>query len=223
VTVATHAETQELPADVEAESPEAPSSPRDDWLSDADDLEWFPEEPTARPRRRVAALAPELDASDPLERVFQRRRAAAVVAVFGVVAVVVVLLLVFSGGSGGGGNPATTPPTTTLPATIPATTPSTTKPVTTTPASTTPAAGATALQVVLPASGKLKKGDTGDAVKALQRVLLKVGNGTFAADGDFGTVTEQAVKDFQLAHGLTVDGVVGAKTAAALNTAVRGA
>ncbi len=52
----------------------------------------------------------------------------------------------------------------------------------------------------------LKKGDKGEDVKMLQ-ILMKV-----YADGIFGELTEEAVKDFQACHGLAVDGVAGEKT-----------
>lgn len=64
----------------------------------------------------------------------------------------------------------------------------------------------------------LKKGNKGASVKALQ--LLLIGNGrscgSCGADGDFGGGTHGAVVAFQTKKGLTVDGIVGAKTWAAL-------
>lgn len=51
----------------------------------------------------------------------------------------------------------------------------------------------------------LKKGSIGDGVKKLQAALHLL------QDGIFGTVTEEAVKAFQKANGLKVDGVVGEK------------
>lgn len=56
------------------------------------------------------------------------------------------------------------------------------------------------------ADGLLSVGDKGDVVKALQRAL-----GIYA-DGDYGQITEQAVRDFQREHGLTIDGKVGKQT-----------
>ena len=52
----------------------------------------------------------------------------------------------------------------------------------------------------------LSKGSRGDEVKTLQSKL------NLLADGIFGSLTEEAVKEFQRANGLTVDGIVGAKT-----------
>lgn len=57
----------------------------------------------------------------------------------------------------------------------------------------------------------LSKGDTGQAVKELQAYLIGWGY-TLTMDGDFGSGTEATVKSFQSAHGLHVDGIVGANT-----------
>lgn len=51
-----------------------------------------------------------------------------------------------------------------------------------------------------------KKGDKGTKVRVIQR-LLKV-----YPDGIFGYLTEEAVKEWQKAHNLTVDGIVGVET-----------
>lgn len=60
----------------------------------------------------------------------------------------------------------------------------------------------------------LKKGGRGDTVKALQILLIGWGCdcGSWGADGDFGAATETAVKTFQKAGGLTVDGIAGPRT-----------
>lgn len=58
----------------------------------------------------------------------------------------------------------------------------------------------------------LKRGSTGDAVKALQTALNQMGYDCGAADGVFGARTAQAVKQFQSDHELTADGIVGPKT-----------
>jgi hypothetical protein len=61
---------------------------------------------------------------------------------------------------------------------------------------------------------KLKKGSKGDQVKALQTLLIAAGYscGKSGADGVFGSATLDAVKAYQKANGLTVDGIVGQKT-----------
>lgn len=56
----------------------------------------------------------------------------------------------------------------------------------------------------------LKKGSRGQEVKTLQSKLNLI------QDGIFGPLTEEAVKDFQRANGLVVDGIVGANTWARL-------
>lgn len=52
----------------------------------------------------------------------------------------------------------------------------------------------------------------GDDVKQLQENLNSLGYNVGDIDGIFGTKTESAVKAFQRAHNLTVDGVVGTQT-----------
>jgi murein DD-endopeptidase MepM/ murein hydrolase activator NlpD len=56
----------------------------------------------------------------------------------------------------------------------------------------------------------VSKGSKGADVKYLQKKL------EIAADGDFGPNTDKAVRAFQSSKGLVVDGVVGAKTWAAI-------
>ena len=65
---------------------------------------------------------------------------------------------------------------------------------------------------------KLSKGCEGIAVKNLQRLLIANGFfcGKTGADGDFGNATLAALKEFQKANNLTVDGVAGAQTFGAL-------
>ena len=67
----------------------------------------------------------------------------------------------------------------------------------------------------------LKKGSKGDAVKTMQTMLIACGYscGSAGADGDFGKNTEAAVKAFQSATGLTVDGIYGPVTKATLEKA----
>lgn len=65
----------------------------------------------------------------------------------------------------------------------------------------------------------LKKGSRGDAVKALQEKLIALGYLSGTADGYYGTDTVNAVKAFQRANSLTVDGVAGTLTLAKLNSA----
>lgn len=57
----------------------------------------------------------------------------------------------------------------------------------------------------------LRQGSKGDDVRTVQRLLV------VKIDGDFGPITDQAVKDFQKKQKLTVDGIVGPKTWAKLD------
>lgn len=58
----------------------------------------------------------------------------------------------------------------------------------------------------------LKYGDRGDGVKEIQTYLIAQNLLHVAADGVYGTSTVNAIKDFQSALGLEVDGVCGALT-----------
>lgn len=60
----------------------------------------------------------------------------------------------------------------------------------------------------------LKLGSRGNEVKSLQEKL------SLQADGIFGPLTEEAVKDFQKSNGLEVDGIVGVNTLSKLNLLV---
>lgn len=64
----------------------------------------------------------------------------------------------------------------------------------------------------------LKKGSQGTAVRNLQNQLITCG-AKITADGDFGNLTDSAVKNFQKDMGLTADGIVGKQTFAALDAA----
>jgi peptidoglycan hydrolase-like protein with peptidoglycan-binding domain len=58
----------------------------------------------------------------------------------------------------------------------------------------------------------VSKGSSGEAVRAVQQLLVdKFGYG-LTIDGVFGTNTDVAVHNFQSSHGLIVDGIVGKKT-----------
>lgn len=57
---------------------------------------------------------------------------------------------------------------------------------------------------------------TGEDVKTLQKMLNDYGNYGLALDGRCGPATEKAIKSFQKAKGLTVDGKAGKNTITAL-------
>lgn len=64
----------------------------------------------------------------------------------------------------------------------------------------------------------LSKGDQGDDVEEMQKMLIACGYscGKAGADGSFGNATESALEKMQKEHGLTVDGIYGPKSKAAL-------
>ncbi len=62
----------------------------------------------------------------------------------------------------------------------------------------------------------LKVGSSGSQVRTLQTKLNNWGYDAGKADGIFGSATKAAVIRFQKKNGLVADGIVGAKTAAAL-------
>ena len=69
---------------------------------------------------------------------------------------------------------------------------------------------------LLSAEAALRRGSSGDDVRAVQKRLKQWGYYDGAVDGIFGYATERAVRWFQQKNGLAVDGVVGEKTAAAM-------
>ena len=68
----------------------------------------------------------------------------------------------------------------------------------------------------------IRKGNKNIYVKQLQDMLQKLGYnlGICGVDGDYGTQTEKAVKEFQRDKGLAQDGVCGPKTWAAIQEAI---
>lgn len=95
------------------------------------------------------------------------------------------------------------------------------------PAQTTPIVTEPAKQYKL-GDRTIKRGVEGDDVAELQTALVKLGYdlGTYGTNkdgvnGDCGSKTVQAIKDFQTAHGLEVDGKYGKKTHAAMQEALK--
>ena len=73
---------------------------------------------------------------------------------------------------------------------------------------------ATVFPVVSGAS--YRKGDSGEMVSKIQTRLKNWGYYSGEVDGIFGSKTDEAVRYFQKKNGLTVDGIVGRQTLAAL-------
>ena len=73
-----------------------------------------------------------------------------------------------------------------------------------------------------PGGRTLRRGDSGEDVRALQAALIRLGFdcGRWGADGDFGADTARALREFQRANGLEADGVFGPKTRRALQAAL---
>jgi peptidoglycan hydrolase-like protein with peptidoglycan-binding domain len=63
----------------------------------------------------------------------------------------------------------------------------------------------------------LRRGSSGQFVKIVQEVLQMNGFYPYAIDGIFGSMTEVAVRSFQLNSGLPADGIVGPRTWYALS------
>ncbi|MBD2778528.1 peptidoglycan-binding domain-containing protein [Iningainema tapete] len=60
---------------------------------------------------------------------------------------------------------------------------------------------------------ELRKGDTGEAVRFLQNVLVALDYlNSDLVTGSYLDITEQAVRNFQVDYGLRVDGIVGNNT-----------
>ena len=72
------------------------------------------------------------------------------------------------------------------------------------------------------AEAALRRGSRGDDVAAVQKRLKQWGYYDGAIDGIFGAATERAVRLFQKKNGLTVDGVIGPRTAAAIGITLSG-
>ncbi len=66
------------------------------------------------------------------------------------------------------------------------------------------------------AAGAYREGDTGEDVVAIQSRLASLGYNPGGSDGDFGSLTTEAVKRFQQDRGMEADGLVGAETYRAL-------
>jgi hypothetical protein len=194
---------------------------------DRDYDDWFDEPiPPPDPRRRTVVDEPDeeswtvpADFDRPRTRQRRATREPIVIAgreltttqlaIAGVCALAVLLAILGAAGVFSSNSPkATTPPATTL------------HTVTTTPRTNTTPTTPAKPSVAVPTTS-LKPGDTGSEVVLLQKALNELGYSVGTADGSYGPATEQALKSFQTAHGLTGDGIAGPQTLAALKTALR--
>ena len=71
-------------------------------------------------------------------------------------------------------------------------------------------------QMFLTAAAAYKRGDRGSMVTSIQQKLSQWGYYSGSIDGIFGAETQKAVRAFQKKNGLTVDGIVGKATLAAM-------
>lgn len=195
------------------DDPNRPSA-EDDWFAEPPAAPWDPPAPAEPAWPEYDEVAPQPPRRPPDSRRIGLVVAAVTLAV-AIIALGVLVVRAVSGSDEAGTPIVTTTPTvpdTTLPD---ATTPDTTTPDTTTPDTTPPTGGTT-----LPEGVVLRPGDSGDNVIALQTALQQAGYDTGEIDGDYGTLTSQAVAAFQTAEGLSVDGIAGPETLTALAGAV---
>ena len=68
----------------------------------------------------------------------------------------------------------------------------------------------------------LKQGSSGAAVRALQENLKTLGYYTGTVTGNYGSLTKEAVRQFQKKNGLAADGVAGARTLAKISEVMAG-
>lgn len=80
----------------------------------------------------------------------------------------------------------------------------------------------TALSPLFIFAENLYWGSKGETVKQVQEKLKRWGYYSGSIDGIYGSVTQAAVKKFQKNNGLSVDGIVGKKTAAAMGISLGG-
>ena len=195
----------------------------DDWLGDDAPIDWFLD--MSWQRQDGAGSRSALRRGGPvttegvraprggLAPVYLRRRLTGVAAVVVLVGGLVALLLGVLAGSSQSIRPSASPDTATAP-------PSKVVDSSTAREARLSVHATATLRIVLSPSGTIRLGDTGSAVRTLQRALAMLGFDPLKADGVFGPVTAQAVATFQRAHALVTDGIVGPKTAASIDAAL---
>lgn len=112
----------------------------------------------------------------------------------------------------------TSPAPSATPTPSPSATPSPTKSVTPT---TSPEPTKSPTPQPAPTTSVLRYGDSGPAVLALQQRLTALGYWLGPVDGDFGSLTQQAVYALQKSAGIARDGIVGPDTERALDRGAR--
>ena len=75
-----------------------------------------------------------------------------------------------------------------------------------------PTAAPTPSTVPIDMNEMYKKGDSGDDIVLIQKMLIAIGFDPGEADGDFGSSLKDTVKQFQLYSGLDNDGIAGPTT-----------
>ncbi|MED1603619.1 peptidoglycan-binding protein [Alkalihalophilus marmarensis] len=83
-----------------------------------------------------------------------------------------------------------------------------------------PASTSSNTTVSASSAGILRVGSRGSAVTSLQQQLRDKGHFSSAVDGVYGPLTQSAVRSFQSAMGLSVDGIAGPQTFNALSSGV---
>ncbi len=86
-----------------------------------------------------------------------------------------------------------------------------------------PSAPAPAPSAAAVPQSSLRRGSHGEDVKLLQAALQSLGYSVGPIDGDFGPMTEAALKAFQRDRGIVVDGRYGPQSRGALSAALNGA
>jgi len=180
----------------------------DDWFSEPDVLEPARDQPATATSTATESAGIDDWLGESAAPQTRRRRAPSSVdpRVVILVAIGLVVLLIVGLAVGGVFSSSSSKP---QPPLYTITTHTTTTQTTTTTTSSVPAPTTT-----------LKPGDTGHQVTVLQLALAHLGYSVGKVDGVYGPATEQAVKSFQTAHGLTADGICGPKTIEALKKAL---
>jgi hypothetical protein len=214
-----------MPTDVRNSGSDGRES--DDWLSGSGEFDWGddpsgPGRPLGtRTARSTSTYEEPWDPSSPGPRpdeaTIMRRRILWGAAALGAILVIVIAVVALAGGDGDN-DVATQIPTTTVAQPPPPPPSQNTTPAKTT---TTPATGTGT--ITIGEGEKLETGSTGAEVEAVQQALTTLGLDPGPVDGKYGASTAEAVKQFQQAHGLDADGVVGPATAQAINQALAAA